>query len=303
MSFINVTFGYNQSKIFNINCEIATILDAIHTNSYKEMKAKLTTREEFFNKEIANFKKEQASMEKKLEKLETPPEPPKAERSMSKSKAPAKKKTKKELEEEEAARKIAEEEERVRKEKEDEERKLAEEEERKRKEEEEAAKKGKGKDKKKKDDDAPPEEVEETEEVKKEKEIQAVKDQIETMKAKIEQYSGKVKLCIEERDRQDGEEARKKHIDLQEKSSGDRKFLKEGSKDYGNDTLAERRCYVFVEIKPPKEGEDEEQAVMVSINGAAIRTPDEDIVWEAEQKELEANAPKDKGKPAKGKKK
>ena len=42
---------------------------------------------------------------------------------------------------------------------------------------------------------------------------------------------------------------------------------------------------------------------MIKINGAAIRTPDEDIKWEEEQKELEANAPKGGKAPAKGKKK
>ena len=41
MSFINVTFGYQQSKLFNINCEIAPLLDAIHTEAYKNMKQKL----------------------------------------------------------------------------------------------------------------------------------------------------------------------------------------------------------------------------------------------------------------------
>lgn len=58
MSFINVTFGYNQSKLFNINCEIAPLLDTIHIDAYKAMKQKLVQRQEFFNKEISTFKKE-----------------------------------------------------------------------------------------------------------------------------------------------------------------------------------------------------------------------------------------------------
>ena len=41
---------------------------------------------------------------------------------------------------------------------------------------------------------------------------------------------------------------------------------------------------------------------MIKINGAACRTPAEDIIWEEQQRELEANAPKGKA-PAKGKKK
>ena len=148
MSFINVTFGYHQSKVFNIQCEIAPLLDAIHQEAYKQMKSKLTIREEFFNKEIASFKKEQWQLEKKLEKLDLPPEQPKKESVKAKDKG--RKKTKKELEAEEAeSKRLAEEEEKLRLLKEEEERKRLEEEERKKKEEEEAAKKKGGKDKKK----------------------------------------------------------------------------------------------------------------------------------------------------------
>ena len=58
MAFISVQFGYNQSKVYNTNCQIAALLDCIHEESYKEMINKLTEREEFFNKEINGFKKE-----------------------------------------------------------------------------------------------------------------------------------------------------------------------------------------------------------------------------------------------------
>jgi hypothetical protein len=78
MSFINVTFGYNQVKIFNINCEIAPLLDAIHIESYKNMRLKLQQRQEYFGKEIAAFRKEQGALERKLEKMEMPEEQPKA---------------------------------------------------------------------------------------------------------------------------------------------------------------------------------------------------------------------------------
>lgn len=65
--------------------------------------------------------------------------------------------------------------------------------------------------------------------------------------------------------------------------------------------LGERKCYKFCEIK--KNEAEEEEPSMISINGAACRTPAEDIKWEEEQKELEANAPKGGKAPAKGKKK
>ena len=270
------------------------------------MKHKLSKREDFFNKEINNFKKEQAVLEKKLDKLENPPEPPVKKEPRSDS--PKKKMTDKEKKaaEEEAKKKA--EEERLKKLKEEEEaKKKAEEEEKRKKEEEEAAKKKGGK--------APPkgkpvaaeethveEKVVETEEQKRAKEIVIVKEQLEQMKTKIDQYSAKLKLCIDEKNRQDPEEKRKKTLDLVEKGSGDRKFLKAGSRDYANTLLAERRCYIFSEVLPGHENPNEEEAKPLVINGAAIRTPAEDITWEQEQKELEANAPvKGKGAPAKGK--
>lgn len=116
-------------------------MDAIHKECYKDMDAKLNEREEFFNKEIVQFKKEQAGLEKKLEKLEVPPpvdmkSMPGYDKIFAKEKNAKKvaakdknkkavKKTKKELqaEEEERKRKEAEEEERKRKEEEEEKKK------------------------------------------------------------------------------------------------------------------------------------------------------------------------------------
>ena len=154
-------------------------------------------------------------------------------------------------------RKAKEEEERLKKAKEEEERKRKEkeEEERKKKEEEEAKnKKGAKPDPKKKDGKAeaekPVEEhVEETEEVKLEREKKEVRDKIEAVKNKIDQYLGKIKLCKEEQDRVEAETGRKKVTDLVEKSSGDRKFLKAGSRDYANTVLVERKSYILVELK------------------------------------------------------
>lgn len=70
MSFISVNFGYNQTRIFATNCQIAPLMDAIHQECFKDMKTKLTEREEFFQKEITSFKKEQSKLEKKIESLE-----------------------------------------------------------------------------------------------------------------------------------------------------------------------------------------------------------------------------------------
>ena len=79
--YVSVQFGYNQSKLFNINCQIAPLLDAVSDGCYKEMTKFLKKREEFFNKEISGFKKKEQNLLKKLERLEPPKslEPPKEE--------------------------------------------------------------------------------------------------------------------------------------------------------------------------------------------------------------------------------
>lgn len=66
MSYISVQFGYQQSKLFNINCQIAPLLDAIQTGAYKEMVTACKKREEWFAKEIQAKRKKEAALQKKL---------------------------------------------------------------------------------------------------------------------------------------------------------------------------------------------------------------------------------------------
>ena len=90
-------------------------------------------------------------------------------------------------------------------------------------------------------------------------------------------------MCQEAKEKNEKEKEKKKLNELIEKNSGDRKFLKMGSRDFANTTLAERRCYIFVEIKKNEDDPNAEEEVKpISINGAAIRTPAEDIKWEEE---------------------
>jgi mannose/fructose/N-acetylgalactosamine-specific phosphotransferase system component IID len=70
--FISVQYGYNQAKLYNINCQIAPLLDAIHEGCYKDMQKYMKKREEFFNKEIANLKKKEQGLLKRLEKIDPP---------------------------------------------------------------------------------------------------------------------------------------------------------------------------------------------------------------------------------------
>ena len=96
------------------------------------------------------------------------------------------------------------------------------------------------------------------------------------------------------------EEAKVKIIDLSEKT-GERKHLKASGDAYANTLLRERKAYVLVKLKKGINDEDIEEKVV--IDGACIRTPEEDIKWEEEQRELEALANKKGGKGAPPKKK
>ena len=64
--FVSVNFGYNQSKIFNINCQVAPLLDAIQTQSYKEMGKAIAQRQTWFEKEIGKMQKNCGNLEKRL---------------------------------------------------------------------------------------------------------------------------------------------------------------------------------------------------------------------------------------------
>ena len=68
-------------------------------------------------------------------------------------------------------------------------------------------------------------------------------------------------------------------MDLSEKT-GERKHLKGSGEQYANTLLRERKAYVLVKLR---RGENDEEIVEnVVIDGACIRTPEEDIKWEEE---------------------
>ncbi len=88
------------------------------------------------------------------------------------------------------------------------------------------------------------------------------------------------------------EESKPKVIDLCEKT-GERKHMKGSADQYANGLLRERKAYVLTKIS--KGAADEEVIENIVIDGACIRTPEEDLKWEEEQKELEAQAANKKG--------
>lgn len=97
--------------------------------------------------------------------------------------------------------------------------------------------------------------------------------------------NGKLKLLGEQMQKIQEEEGKPKVVDLCEKT-GERKHLKASADQYASSLLRERKAYVLSKIG--KGAGDEEVIENIVIDGACIRTPEEDIRWEEEQKELEA---------------
>ena len=102
----------------------------------------------------------------------------------------------------------------------------------------------------------------------------------------------KLKLLAEQMVKLQDEETKPKLIDLCEKT-GERKNMKASADSYATILLRERKAYVFSKIS--KGTGEEEQIDSIVIDGACIRTPEEDIKWEEEQKEVEAQAANKKG--------
>lgn len=166
----------------------------------------------------------------------------------------------------------------------------AEEEERKRKEEEEKKAKekkppAKGKGAK---EEKVEEHVEETEEMKIEREKKETNDQLKIIADEIEAFTKKMVLCGEQAIKIEADSKLPRLIELLEKE-GDRKYLRNNLQKNGTDLLRERKAYVLCHIKKNGEEEVPEQIV---IDGFCMRTPEEDVKWEEEQLEKEAAAQK-----------
>jgi hypothetical protein len=55
MSFIIVNFGYKQSKILGINCQVAPLLDAAHRLALSDANKAIVQKEEEFNKMLGEI--------------------------------------------------------------------------------------------------------------------------------------------------------------------------------------------------------------------------------------------------------
>ena len=83
------------------------------------------------------------------------------------------------------------------------------------------------------------------------------------------------------------EAEQEKVVELSEKGiGGERKFMKNSLDEMASELLRERKAYVLGQVK--KNENDEEVVEPIVVDGACMRTPDEDIKWAEEQAELEA---------------
>ena len=60
--------------MFNLNCQVAPLLDAINMTCYADMIKYIKKREDFFNKEIAGMRKKEQGLLKQMEKYDVKPE-------------------------------------------------------------------------------------------------------------------------------------------------------------------------------------------------------------------------------------
>lgn len=127
---------------------------------------------------------------------------------------------------------------------------------------------------------------------------------MDEVKVHIDAYLKKVALCQENCAKVTADSEAKKVVELVEKT-GERKHLNNSLDEQANTLLRERKAYVFAQIKRGgAHGEGDEIVENVVVDGACIRTPEEDITWAAKQLELEAEAAKGTkkgGPPAKKK--
>ena len=73
MSFIIVNFGYKQSKILGINCQVAPLLDAAHKLAIADANKAMASKEEQFNKLLEDIVNRQKAAQDRLEILNNPP--------------------------------------------------------------------------------------------------------------------------------------------------------------------------------------------------------------------------------------
>lgn len=302
--FVCVEFGHKQRRLFNIDCQTSSLLDAINDSWYEDINQFLTKQTGIFEKELAQWKKKETNLQKKLKtdeekqeeqpiqkknttkrggrtnvKVRTTPGHPSKRQGTKKGKR--KKPTEEEL-------KKKEEEEALKKQEEEEAEAKRIEEEQKKKEEAEKAAKGK-----KKDKNAPEEEEEKelTEEEKKEKEREQIQKNLDEVLETISKLEAKLEKIKSEQDLLQEEAKGEKVLELQD-INGERKYAKTKSDQYSTEFLSEKMVYILGKVI--KNEQEEEEFQEIKIDGAWVRTLEEDANFDPEAEA--ADTKKGKGK-------
>ena len=268
--FISVNYGYKQSSVYNIDCQVAPLLDSIHKQAHSDSLSLLNSRLAFFKKETETINKNIAFKTKKLTQLEDNGEEEKQDKSFASRKS--RNKSRQSKAEEEARIEEA----KIEQAKAEEAKRQAE------KAKETKQKRGK-KPKQEPERNLSPEELkqqqveQEKEEIRKQiAEFSSVKEKIEDKINKIESYKEKFQEAPEE-------------IDLVD-YTGNRKNLKTRLEEDASSVLNTKTNYQLVVV-------DTEGWNPWEIDGYCIRTLEED------SNHQETPEPKFKKSPGKGKKK
>ncbi len=243
-----VNFGYRQSQIYNIDCQVAPLIDLITRASHAELNRLLVAKEAQFNKEVADLAKKAEGIKHKIYLLDNPPAPeeekneyglrrrrreeatpPPAEKPATPPPPPPPK--------------------------------------------EEEKKKGKNEPVKGKKDAKKQEEVKELtpEEIKQQKleaEKEVYKKELEEVKNHIDKYNEKIVLIRKNKEKY---QDIPKEIDLVD-ATANRKFLKTRSDDQANLVLNQRTTYTLACVR-------DEAVENYTLDGYCVRTLEEDATY------------------------
>lgn len=252
-----VNFGYRQSQIYNIDCQVAPLIDLIQRQSHADINRLLSAKEALFNKEVTDLAKKAETIKHKIYLIENPP-PPEEEKNEYGLRRRRKEETPPPPIEKPPTPPPPKEEE-------------------KKKAKNETAAKGK-KDNKKQEEvkELTPEEIKQQ---KLEAEKESYKKEIEDVKSQIDKYNDKIVLIRKSKEKfQD----LPKEIDLID-STGSRKFLKTRSEDQANLVLNQRTTYTLAIIR-------EETVENYTLDGYCVRTIEEDSTYIEEPTDPKAKA-------------
>eukprot|EP01017_Pseudomicrothorax_dubius_P034373 TRINITY_DN4702_c0_g1_i1.p1 TRINITY_DN4702_c0_g1~~TRINITY_DN4702_c0_g1_i1.p1 ORF type:complete len:288 (-),score=76.17 TRINITY_DN4702_c0_g1_i1:118-921(-) len=224
--YVLINYGYKLNKIYSTDCLLATLMDYIWTNSYKDIIKQLQSREELFNKEIKTNDSRRNALEKKLENVTRDliaNDPSKAAQFKAEASKPADPKAKAAPPPKKGGKEVT---------------------------------------------VVDPKEQERLELL---RDIERCRENVEKYKKKLEG----LKLAWEKYSALEGQLV---VLDLVDKT-GERKYTKTKLEQRGSQVLNEKGIYYLARVIPGEKPEDEELAELLNLDGAFIRTVEEDEVF------------------------